>query len=82
MNTERILKLVAYFGLLFLIVYAVASAFGQRASVVPKQVRSGNSCKGRKAQGSVWARNSVPVAITSPPPAVAPTPPAPTLYTR
>lgn len=64
---NQILKITAYAGLLFVIVYAIASASGQRALVGrPKPPRR------RKAAGSVYAANSVPVPVSSAPPSVYP----------
>jgi hypothetical protein len=50
----KALKLMAYFGLLAVVVYAVLSAFGKRP-----QVAAGPVGRNQQAQGSVWARRSV-----------------------
>ena len=57
--TDQVLKLMAYFGLLFVILYAVLSALGKRSQVstAPPRPRP-------KANGSVWSQYSVPAAAT------------------
>jgi hypothetical protein len=55
----KVLKLIAYLGLLALIIWVVASALGRRSEMSKP---SGHQNRPQKAQGSVWARKSVPAA--------------------
>lgn len=55
---SKLLKLMAQFGLLAILIWVLASALGQRDQVMPK---TKSNCRGRKqrAKGDVWARSPV-----------------------
>lgn len=55
----KMLKLMAYLSLTAVIVWAVASALGKRSQLSPRKNPVGRE---QQAQGSVWARKSVPAA--------------------
>jgi hypothetical protein len=59
---EKVIKLMTYFGLLFIIVYAVASAVGKRGQVSAPKSCDSNWKKWEK--GSMWAAKSVPATST------------------
>jgi hypothetical protein len=68
---DKAVKLIAYIGLLAVIVWAVASALGKRDQLG----ESKSPCTRRdKAQGDVWARKTVPRASSNRAAAVIPTP--------
>lgn len=55
----KVLKLVGYIGLLALVIWVIASAMGRRSELSKP---AGHHNRPPKAQGSVWARKSVPAA--------------------
>jgi hypothetical protein len=70
MDVEKALKLMSYLALLALLVWVVASSLGQRSQLQPTK-----PTRQRKANGSVWARKSVPAASSQVAAAALPTPP-------
>lgn len=67
--TEQALKLMSYFALIFIALYAVLSAFGRRDQISTQKPRPRPVAK-----GSVWSQFSVPAASTQQPAAAIPTP--------
>ena len=69
MDVEKAIRMMTYLSFLALCVWVVASALGRRSELsAPKK------CSQRKAQGSVWARKSVPAASSQVAAAAIPTP--------
>lgn len=68
---EKALKIFAYMGLLAVIVYVIASALGKRAQLGKSTPACGSH---QFAKGSVWARQSVPLATRQSAAGVFPTP--------
>lgn len=68
---EKFIKLMAYFGLLFVVVYAVATGLGKGDQVTRKP-----ACKKpQKPDGVLWAGKSVPLGTTATTGLVVPSPP-------
>jgi hypothetical protein len=68
---ERIFKLMAYISLIALAVWIVASALGKRDELSKRPNPVGRA---QSANGSVWARKSVPAASSQVAAAAIPTP--------
>jgi hypothetical protein len=67
---EKVLKLMSYFALLALLVWAVASSLGKRDQLTPSNRR----CD-QKPDGNIWARRNVPLPVSGTVAAAIPVPP-------